>query len=71
MCPAGYLCVRAGHLIFGGRPRTRTLDPLIKSRMISQEDQTFVPTNVSSKLHWHTIDFPLVGMGRAACDTVL
>src|SRR5262249_25098864 len=48
----------------GGRTRTRTLDPLIKRRVISSEDQRPFRQMVDPGCIGHTIDFSFVGMMR-------
>jgi hypothetical protein len=45
----------------GGRTRTRTLDPLIKRRVISVEDQHPFRQMFHPSCIGHTIDFPFVG----------
>jgi hypothetical protein len=47
--------------MIGGRTRTRTLDPLIKSRMISVEDQRPFRQMFHPSCIGHTIDFSFVG----------
>jgi len=49
----------------GGRTRTRTLDPLIKSRMISSENQRPFRQMFRPSCIGDTIDFPFVGMMRS------